>query len=81
MDTRPGSYVMSALKKMRGTASFLALPDGARNCQIETFESCQTRRYMEEVQERCGCVPWVLRAPLSYQVVRISILSAVGVKK
>ena len=64
-DFRAGSFAMSVLKRMRGTDSFLGLPDEEKNCQIETFEDCQTRGYVREVLAQCGCVPWALSSALS----------------
>ena len=64
-DFRSGSYAMSDIKRMKGTDSFLELPLKDKNCQIETFEACQTKRYLEEVQQQCGCVPWALSSALT----------------
>ena len=63
-DSRPGLYEMTALKKMTGTSSFLALSDNQKKCQIEKQESCHTRKYVENVQHRCGCIPWHLSGAL-----------------
>ena len=67
-DYGPGSYVMSALKKMTGTNSFLAFPEDEKFCQTERFESCQERRHIEHVESRCGCVPWTVSSGLALQV-------------
>ena len=58
MDYRDGSYTLSVLKKMAGTTHFLSLSEMDKKCQVETFEACQTERYIKEVQKRCGCLPW-----------------------
>ena len=63
-DYRSGRYAMSALKRMTGTPGFLGLPVEETNCQIESFEVCQTRGYLESVQAKCGCVPWALSSAL-----------------
>ena len=57
-DFRAGSYALSSLKKMTGTASFLKLSDDRKGCQSQAFEDCNARRYLEEVQQKCGCLPW-----------------------
>jgi hypothetical protein len=57
-DTRPGMYIITSLKKMTGTESFLAMADNIKGCQIEPEEECKIRRYTEEVRKQCGCVPW-----------------------
>ena len=55
-----GSYMMSALKKMKGTKEFLDLADNKKGCSIETFEDCQKRNYFKKVVPKCGCIPWAL---------------------
>jgi hypothetical protein len=67
-DTRVGIYELAVLKKMTGTESFLALPDNLKGCQVESQEDCKRRRYSEEAQKQCGCVPWVLGSVLPEQV-------------
>ena len=62
---KSGSYAISALKRMTGTDNFLELPVGQKKCQIETFEACWTKMYVESVQSQCGCVPWALSSALS----------------
>ena len=59
-DYRAGGYAMSSLKQMTGTDSFLNLPAGDKKCQLETFEECQTQKYLQEVEQQCGCIPWPL---------------------
>ena len=59
-DYRAGSYAMSALKSMKGTENFLKLPDDDKGCQIMTFEDCEVKSYVEEVQKQCGCLPWAM---------------------
>ena len=53
-----GSFAMQSLKKMTGTEGYLENKD--KDCSVETFEHCQARRYLEEVEKNCGCVPWSL---------------------
>ena len=54
------SYKMTNLKKMTGTESFLALSDEIKDCQLEAEEECRQRKLLQETQQRCGCLPWVL---------------------
>lgn len=58
VDSRPGMYTMKNLKQMAGTDNFLAMPDDVKKCQIEPTEDCKGRRYVQEVQRQCGCIPW-----------------------
>ena len=60
-DYRNGSYAMSALKKMTGTDGFLGLPDSAKKCQLETFEECNSRKYVDRIGTSCHCTPWALQ--------------------
>ena len=70
-DSRPGIYSLKDLKKMGGTDNFLAMPDDMKKCQIEPKEECRSRRYVQEVQSRCGCVPWSLSMLVLDQVLNI----------
>ena len=65
---RPGIYAMSVLKRMSGTDSLMALPDDSKECQKETFEKCQTERFFETIQKKCGCVPWALSEFITQKV-------------
>ena len=57
----PGSYEMSALKKMTGTNSFLQLPEEDKECLVHEKEECQTQKYLDLVQTECKCIPWALK--------------------
>ena len=59
-----GSYAMTALKRMKGTDSFLHLPDEEKKCQIETSADCHAKQYIKKVRAECGCVPWALSSAL-----------------
>jgi hypothetical protein len=67
-DTRAGMYVLTALKKMTGTKSFLALPDEVKGCQIEPQEECERRRLSEKAKQQCDCIPWILSSLPTEQV-------------
>ena len=66
--SRPGIYTLKNLKYMTGTDNFLAMPDEARKCQIQSKEECRTQRFVQEVQRNCGCIPWTLSSHASDQV-------------
>ena len=70
---RAGSYAISGLKKMTGTDTFLELPDAAKKCKTETFEECHAVRYIGEVQNQCGCVPWGLNSTTAQQVNKLLV--------
>ena len=68
--SKNGSYVLTVLKKMTGTAGFLKIPDEEKGCQVEIYEECNTRKYLERVGEECKCVPWALNSNRTHQVGR-----------
>ena len=46
------------MKDISVTASYLGLEKEIRNCQnIETYNDCITRHYMENSMQECGCLP------------------------
>ena len=68
-DNRAGSFAMSSLKKMTGTDSFLGQTDAQKKCRIETLEDCTAKMYLNNIKEKCGCVPWALNTVLQPLVV------------
>ena len=67
-DSRAGLYKMSVLKKMTGTEGFLGLADATKGCQIEDQTKCERRKYLEEGQRRCDCLPWTLSPATTSEV-------------
>ena len=51
-----GIYKMTDVKRMTAKEDFLKMPLKDRNCEMELYEDCRTRRLMET----CNCVPWEL---------------------
>ena len=51
-----GIYKMTVVKRMTAKEDFLKMPLKDRNCEVELYEDCRTRRLLEE----CNCVPWEL---------------------
>ena len=49
-----GVYTMTNVKKMKAKTDFLKMPLKERNCEVELYEDCRTRRLLE----LCECVPW-----------------------
>ena len=52
-----GSYQMTDVKRMTAKEDFLKMPLKDRNCEVELYEDCRTRKLLEE----CNCVPWELQ--------------------
>ena len=59
-DNRAGTYILQGLKKMTGTSNFLELSNDKKGCQIEPFEQCVQRRFLEQVHKKCRCLPWLM---------------------
>ena len=48
-----GYYIMTVVKRMTAKQDFLQMSLKDRNCKIELYEDCRTRKLFEE----CNCVP------------------------
>ena len=59
-----GIYMMTDVKRMTATDDFLQMALTERNCEVELYEDCRTRKLLEE----CNCVPWEVPG---YQVLNI----------
>ena len=50
------------MKEIAVTDSFMGLEKDTRKCQnIETYDDCKTRHYIEHLRQKCGCLPLSLR--------------------
>ena len=74
----PGSYVMTAMKKMVGTDAYLDLPDETKQCQQEVFETCVQKHLVTQAKERCGCLPWTMESHRKYEVSPIRLSHLIG---
>ena len=45
---------MTVVKKMTAKDDFLGMPFTDRQCEVEAYEDCRTRKLLE----KCKCVPW-----------------------
>ena len=59
-----GSYRMSVVKRMTAKEDFLEMPFSDRNCEVEIYEDCRTRKLLKE----CNCVPWETSDSSTFQV-------------
>ena len=58
----PGwNYNLNVVKNIRGTEGFLALPDSVKDCQLEPYDNCTTRSYVDRVIQNCNCLPLKMR--------------------
>ena len=57
-----GTYALSSLKEIKVTDDFHQMDEKTKNCQnVEAFEDCTTRKYLEKLDHECSCVPYKLR--------------------
>ena len=57
-----GQFNLLSLKEIAVTDSFMGLDKETRKCQnIETYDDCKTRLYIEHLRQECGCLPLSLR--------------------
>ena len=57
-----GSYALSAVKQIETTDAFLNLHEDIKNCQnIDTYEACKAREYIEQGLDSCHCTPYEIR--------------------
>ena len=49
-----GIYSITDVKRMTAKEDFLTMPLKDRNCKVELYEDCRTRKLLE----KCNCVPW-----------------------
>ena len=60
--TGEGSYALTSVKEIQATEEFLGLDIETRKCQTEEiFEDCTTRKYLDQLEQKCGCVPYNIR--------------------
>ena len=66
--TGEGEYNLNIIKEEEVTESFLGMDQSVRGCQNEEhYDECTTRQYIENMREKCGCLP--LSIALSNQVI------------
>ena len=69
-----GQYNLNNMKEISVTDSFLGLDRDTRNCQnIETYNDCKTRLYVETLRSECGCLPLSLKLSEKVKEKKITI--------
>ena len=57
-----GQYNLHSMKEISVTEAFLGLDIDTRKCQnIETYDNCKTRLHLENLRQKCGCLPLSLK--------------------
>ena len=51
-----GIFMMTLVKKLTAKIDFLEMPLEERDCEVELYEDCRTRKLVN----KCNCVPWEL---------------------
>ena len=58
-----GKYNLNAIKEIKVTDSYLGLDIEDRGCQNEeAVEECTTRQYIQNLRQKCGCLPFQIIA-------------------
>ena len=52
-----GIFTMTDVKRMKAKDAFLQMPLAQRDCEVELYEDCRTRKLLGD---KCKCVPWEL---------------------
>ena len=53
-----GNYALTAVKEIDATEDYLEMSKDITKCQnVISSEDCQTDKYIEEVLEKCLCLP------------------------
>ena len=57
-----GKYNLNALKEIDVTESYLGLDQDVRGCQNkESYHNCTTRKYIDTLLDKCGCIPLTIK--------------------
>ena len=57
-----GEYNVNVLKEIKVSESYLGMDQDDRKCQNEEpLYNCTTRRYLDNLMEKCGCLPFNIR--------------------
>ena len=62
------SYDFTFVKELIATDSFLTLDEDIRKCQVEPKNDCSTRKYLEDLKNKCQCLPFQLRSLIDQDV-------------
>ena len=57
-----GEYNVNVLKEIKVSESYLGMDQDVTECQNEeSFYNCTTRKFMDTLIEKCGCLPITIR--------------------
>ena len=65
---KAGTYSLSSVKLMEGTENFLDMDIDKRNCGKESHSDCMRRRFLSDLEDKCGCLPFGFTAARKHQV-------------
>ena len=54
-------FYLNVIKEISVTDSFLAMDKNIRGCQEESYDECTTRKYKENLENKCQCLPFQMR--------------------
>ena len=54
-------HYFNVIKEIKVTNSFLSLDKDIRGCQEESYDECTTRKYVNDLMNKCQCLPFQFR--------------------
>ena len=54
-------YNLDALTMIEVTDSFISQDENVRGCGMEPLYNCTTRKYLDALLDKCGCLPLSIR--------------------
>ena len=56
------NYNLNVIKELKTASSFFLIDETVRKCKDDlTFDECVTNKYIDELIEKCKCLPLTLR--------------------
>ena len=62
------SYDFMIVEEQIATDSFFTLDEDIRKCQEEPKDDCSTSKYLENLKNKCQCLPFQLRSLIDKDV-------------
>ena len=73
------SYDLIFVKEQIATDSLFTLDESIRKCQREPKDDCSTRKYLEDLKNKCQCLPFQLRSLIDKDVGSIDKVCWLGI--
>ena len=56
-------YNLNVIKEVRVTDSFQSMGKDIKGCQEESYDECTTRKYVNDLMNKCQCLPFQFMVP------------------